>query len=70
MGRVIQMIVTSDNNSLFICGYKKPDTLIFRVSRNPKQLQEEKFVVRNDEVHTNLYNFHVSFLDNFIRLNN
>jgi len=69
MGKVIQMIKTSEDNSLFIYGLNDKEELIFRASRNPAQLQNEKIVIEKGMVYTNLYFFPVLFLEKVINEN-
>ena len=66
MGKIIQMIWTSDDNCLFIYGMTKDDELIFRTSRNINYLQREKVKVDKVQqmVYTNLYYFPLIFLQN------
>ena len=67
MGKVIQMIKTSDEGYIFITGFN-PETreLTFRTSRNPQHLQTEKIVIREGFVYTNLYFFQTGYLEKFI----
>ena len=61
----IQMVVTSEDTSLFLIHFnKKTKELTFRTTREPKHLQTEKVVIKDDMVYTNLHYFHVSFLKN------
>ena len=69
MGKVIQMIPTSENNSLFICGLSENGELLFRTARNPAHLQQEKMTIDNGMVYTNLYNFSIKYLKKFIKAN-
>lgn len=71
MGKVIQMVVTSEDNSLFICGFDpQNNNLTFRTYRNPQNLQTEKIVIDKDIVYSNLYFFNVAFLYKFLQANN
>lgn len=61
----IQMVVTSDDTSLFLINFnKETKELTFRTTREPKHLQTEKVEIKDDMVYTNLHYFHVSFLEN------
>lgn len=64
---MIQMVVTSEDNSLFLKEFNvETNELIFRSSRNPQNLQKETVVIDNNTVYTNLYHFHVFFLNRVI----
>ena len=67
MGKVIQMIKTSDEGYIFITGFN-PETgeLTFRTSRNPQYVQTEKIFIREGFVYTNLYFFQTGYLENFL----
>ena len=65
MTKIIQMIKVAENNNLYIIDYEN-DYLTFRVSQNPEQLQKEKIIIEGDKVYTNLYFFHVGFLQKFL----
>lgn len=78
MGKVIQMIRVADDAALFITDY---DTIVnpkthsqkisFRSSRDPKQLHTEEISIdTKGMVRTNLYFFHMSYLQKFINENN
>lgn len=69
MGKVIQEIVIKDYK-LFIVGFdKETDTLEFRTSFEPKFLQKEVITLKNNFIYTNLYNFHIHYLQSFIQKN-
>lgn len=70
MKKTIQMVKTSEDNNLYIIDFTDKEELVFRVSRNPKQLQKEKIIVKDDMVYTNLYFFHIGFLQKFLNENN
>jgi len=71
MTKTIQMIKTSEDNSLWIVDFKPAENeLSFRTSRNPKHLQTEKIVVKDNMVYTNLYFFNLDYLKKFINENN
>jgi hypothetical protein len=66
-GKNIQMIKTSDEGYLFITDFNSETMeLTFRTSRNPEHLQTEKIVVQENMVYTNLYFFHVGYLEKFV----
>lgn len=64
----IQMIPTSEDNSIFIINYNmKTNELTFRTTRVPEHLQTEKLQKGvNGMLHTNLDSFHESYLSKFI----
>jgi hypothetical protein len=64
---IIQM-VSMGEHALFILDYKNSE-LTFRTSRVPEHRQTEKVTIDSDMVYTNLYKFHISYLNNFIREN-
>lgn len=66
--RVIQMVHTSDENYLFIVGYDG-EKLQFRTTRAIECIQEDKVIIDNGMVYTNLYNFHVNYLNRFVSYN-
>ena len=66
--RVIQMVRTSDENYLFIVGYDG-EKLQFRTTRAIECIQEDKVIIDNGMVYTNLYNFHVNYLNRFVSYN-
>ena len=66
--RVIQMVHTSDENYLFIVGYDG-EKLQFRTTRSIERIQEDKVIIDNGMVYTNLYNFHVNYLNRFVSYN-
>lgn len=63
MGKLIQMIRTSPDNSLFVYGVTKQNELIFRTSRNIKHLQRENILIDKETCYTNLYHFHINYLN-------
>jgi len=65
MTRNIQIVKTSEDNSLFIIDFKD-GILTFRTSRNPQNLQKEKVVIEGDKVFTNLYFSHISYLEKLL----
>lgn len=66
-GKFIQMVVTSEDNSLFILDFnEETNELTFRVSRNPEHRQIQKVNIIENIVYTQAYNFHVSYLQNFL----
>lgn len=70
MGKVIQMVVISPDNTLFITDFnEETEEMVFRTSRVPKYRQIEKITISEDMVYTNLYNFSVVFLSKFITSN-
>ena len=62
------MIRTSDENYLFIVGYDG-EKLQFRTTRAIECIQEDKVIIDNGMVYTNLYNFHVNYLNRFVSYN-
>ena len=64
--KVIQMVRTSESNSLFLIDFTEDGVLTFRTSRNPKYLQTEKVVIDKNKVYTNLYFFDISYLQKFL----
>ena len=66
--RVIQMVRTSDENYLFIVGFDG-EKLQFRTTRAIERVQEEKVMIDKGMVYTNLYNFHVNYLNRFVSCN-
>lgn len=67
MGTLIQMVRTDPENILFIYGFNEKGELIFRSSRLPKYLQNEKIVIEGEMCYTNLFHFHINYLRNFIQ---
>jgi hypothetical protein len=68
--KVIQMVKTSKDNTLFIIGVNKEgNELTFRTSQNPERLQKEKIIIEKDLVYLNLYYFHVNYLKKFLKSN-
>ena len=66
MTPIIQMIYTGDDNYIFLKGFNEKDELVFRTSRMPKYLQNEKIIIDKDMVYTNLYHFPTYFLRHLI----
>ena len=62
MGRIIQMVWTSEGNCLFLYHISNSGILTFRNSRNIKYLQKEKVTIDKGLIYTNLYFFPVDFL--------
>ena len=62
----IQMIKTSDDNYRFISEFDKEGNLTFRSSRQIERIQTEKVVIEGEFVYTNLYFFHLSYLEKFL----
>ena len=63
MGKVVWMIPTSEDNTLFAYGFNENAELIFRTTRNIKHLQTESIEIKDGKCYTSLYNFSVGFLD-------
>ena len=64
------MIKTSEDNNLWIVDFKPTENeLSFRTSRNPKRLQTEKIIIKDNMVYTNLYFFNLDYLKKFINEN-
>ena len=59
------MVHTSDENYLFIVGFDG-EKLQFMTTRAIERVQEEKVIIDKDMVYTNLYNFHVNYLNRFV----
>lgn len=69
--KTIQQVPLKDGESIFILDYNEQNSeLTFRTSRVPEHKQTEKVKIINDKVYTYLYNFHISFIEQFINLNN
>ena len=69
MTDIIQMIKITDDNFLFIKGYKDGE-LTFRTTKAIDRVQTEKVTVRDGMVYTNLYHFPLVFLQKFMSDNN
>lgn len=70
--KVIQMIPTSGENSIFICGFdEETSELTFRSSLNPQNKQKEVVSIDKEKgmVYTNLFFFHVNYLIKFLQEN-
>jgi len=65
MGTLIQMVRTSPENILFLYGFNEKGELVFKSSYMPKYLQHELISVDQERqmCYTNLYNFHIGFLE-------
>lgn len=63
----IQM-VSMGEHALFILDYKDGE-LTFGTSRVPEHRQTENITIDSDIAYTNLYKFHIGYLNNFIREN-
>ncbi len=66
--RTIQQVPLKSGDSLYILGYDD-GKITFRTSKNPKQKQIEAIKIVDEKVYASEYNFHVSFLQEFITLN-
>lgn len=69
MGKVIQMIPTSETNSFFIIDVQEKQ-MTFRVTMNPNHLQKEPFIIKDNMVYCSFYNFHINYLNQFLNLKN
>ena len=68
--KTIQQVPLKDGESIFILDYNEQNSeLTFRTSRVPKHKQTEKVKIIDDKVYTSICNFHVSFIEQFINLN-
>lgn len=71
MSKVIQKISIDKDKAIYIVGFnQKTMELSFRVSLEPNYLQKE--IIKVDDkgmIKTNLYYFHVNFLNKFIQEN-
>ena len=71
MNNVIQQISLGDGHSLYLINYDRlTKTLTFRTSRVPEHLQKEIIQINEDMIHTNLYKFHINYLNKFMEENN
>jgi hypothetical protein len=62
----IQMICTSEEDSIFITAFDPETNVIeFRSSREPKYLQEETVIIKEEYVYLNLHYFHIGYLKIF-----
>lgn len=59
-----QMVPIDEDTSLFLFGYNKKNELVFRSSRVPEQLQNEKMTIVGEKCHISLYFFHTIYLTN------
>ena len=66
MGRIIQMVRITDDNSLFILAFDGVNELTFRTTRNPQQVQTETITFKGEIVYTNLHHFHIGYLEKFL----
>lgn len=65
--KVLQQIKVSDKASIYIVGFNRETKVLkFRTSYEPKQLHEESVEIVDDKVITNLYNFNIGYLNNFL----
>jgi len=70
VGRVIQEVQINKTEKLFIIDFNlESRLLIFRTSYEPNYKQQEIVVIDGDKVRTNLYFFHIAFLNKFISEN-
>jgi len=72
MSKVVQQVKITDEVSLFIVGFDMiTDEVSFRTSQEPSYLQKEQgvFDKATGMIHLNLYHFHKSYLQNFIKEN-
>lgn len=67
MGKLIQMVRTSEESSLFLYELNESMELTFRSSKNIGHLQKEKVIIQDNMVYTNLYFFNESFLKYIVR---
>ena len=68
--KTIQMVVTSEDTSLFLIEFNEnTNELTFRSSRNPSYRQTEKIVVKDDIAYLNLHYFHIGFIQKLIESN-
>jgi hypothetical protein len=65
----IQQVPTNDSNLYLINFNQETNELTFRSSYNYKLLQKEIITISNNFVYTNLYNFHIAYLEQFLVLN-
>lgn len=64
----LQQVIIDEDKSIFIKDFnKKTGELTFRSSIEPKLVQKESIVIEKDMIYTNLYMFHKSFLDKFLK---
>lgn len=64
----IQQVPLKSGDSLYILGYDD-GKITFITSKNLKQKQIETIKIVEETVYTTEYNFHISFLQEFISLN-
>jgi len=63
----IQMVPTSDTNSIFILGFDvETNVLTFRTILNKERIQKEVVVIDDAKVYTNLFYFSVGYLQKFL----
>ena len=68
--RTIQMVVTSDDTSLFLIDFNEDtNELTFRSSRNPEYKQTEKIEIKDDVAYLNLHYFHMGFIQKLTESN-
>jgi hypothetical protein len=71
MNNVIQQISLGDGHSLYLIDYEPITKLLtFRTSRIPEHLQREIIIQNGEMIHTNLYKFHVNYLNKFMEESN
>jgi len=70
MGRVIQMIVISEDSSIFITGFED-NTITFRSSRLPEQKKVAKIerIDENGLIWFDNYNCHTNYIHKFLSEN-
>lgn len=70
MGKLIQMIPTSESNSIFIEGYNDDkDELTFRSGHNITHKMTEVVKIKGNMVYAGMYNFHINYLYKFLKEN-
>lgn len=57
------MVKTSEEAYIFLININDENELTFRTSRNPQYKQTEKIIIEGDFVYTNLYFFHIDYLN-------
>lgn len=65
----IQQVFTGESYLYIIDWNEETKELTFRSSYNPENLQKEVVKISGQFVYTNLYHFHISYLQQFIELN-
>lgn len=70
MGKVIQMVPTSESNSVFITDFNvDTNEISFRTTNAKERIQKEKVVVHDNMAYFGLYNVPVGYIDKFIQEN-